>query len=102
MGNAELLGEVVLREGPDLKPDGNVAGDQAVDPGDRRRELLHGEYGGQAGSVARLDDQNDEQPYDDHEAAESAPGVLSCINIEERVAPMSWKIPSWLLKMSRM
>jgi len=70
--------QVALREGPDLEPDGLVAGDQVVDARDRGRQLLHGEDGGQASGVAGLDDQDDEQPDDDHEAAERAPGVFSC------------------------
>lgn len=75
--DTELVHEVTFRKGADLKPDGFVTGDQAIDPCDWRYELLDGEYGGQAGSVAGLDDQNHEEPYDDHEAAEGASRVLS-------------------------
>lgn len=70
--------QVALREGPDLEPDGLVAGDQVVDARDRGRQLLHGEDGRQARGVAGLDDQDHEQPDEDHEAAQRAPGVLSC------------------------
>jgi hypothetical protein len=72
--------QVALREGPNLEPDGLVAGDQAVDALDRGRQLLHGEDGGQARGVAGLDDQDYEQPDDDHDAAQRAPRVLSCQN----------------------
>ena len=78
--DTELVHEVTFRKGADLKPDGLVTGDQAIDTRDWRCGLLHGQYGSQAGSVAGLDYQNNEEPYDDHEATEGASGVLSCKN----------------------
>lgn len=77
-GHSELVDEVALGEGAHLEADGLVAGDQAVDAPDRGRELLHGEDGGQAGGVAGLYDQDHEEPDDDHETPQRAPGVLSC------------------------
>jgi hypothetical protein len=77
--HAQLLHHVALGEGADLVADGLVAGQQAVQALDPRRQLLHREDGRQARRVAGVDDEHHEHPDDEDEAAQSADGLLSCL-----------------------
>lgn len=77
LGNVDLLDHVVLGEWAHLEPNWVVAWDQAIKPLNPRRQLLDCEDRGQAGSVAGVDYQHHEEPYDQHHASKSAHSVLS-------------------------